>query len=206
MTHSVCTEDAAKLQLLRQVFAAATYDASAAMCCWTNNLITLSLDEVCETPLAEACIDLGLNEERLTMVVLNLEGKLGGVMILTFTEDNGRRLAASLLGCNPGEGDDWNDMERSALAETGNILGCAYINAITRLIDKPLVPSVPYFVQDLGVAVLQQAMQAQDTGRDTMLICHTGFHCADEDLSWRVFFIPAGALRTAMEEAMRAKS
>ncbi len=204
MTQSVCPENAAKLELLQQLFAAATHDASAAMCCWTNSLITLTLDEVCELPLTEACVELNLDDQRLTMVVLNLEGEIGGTMVLTFTDEDGRRLAASLLHCPPGNDPEWNEMETSALAETGNILFCAYVNAITRLIDRQLVPSVPYFVQDYGASVLQQALVAQASGRDTVLVCRTGFHCANEDLSWRVLFIPTVALRTAMEDAIQS--
>jgi chemotaxis protein CheC len=111
-------------------------------------------------------------------------------------------MAGALLGCEPGTGDEWDEMERSALAETGNILGCAYMNAITRLIDHELIPSIPYFVQDYGASVLEQAMVAQASGRDTVLICRTGFHCADENLNWRVLFIPTVGLRKAMERAL----
>jgi chemotaxis protein CheC len=206
MTNIVPPGDAEKLKLLQQLFAAATHDASAAMCCWTNSVITLTLDEVCEVPLAEACLELNLDDDRLTMVVLNLEGDIGGSMILTFSEDDGRRLAGSLLHCEPNETPDWSEMERSALEETGNILGCAYMNAITRLIDQQLVPSVPYFVQDFGASVLQQALVAQASGRDTVLICRTGFHCQNEDLHWHVLFIPTVALRGAMEEAIHSCS
>ena len=57
----------------------------------------LTLDEVYELPLEAACKDLEVGEELLTMVVLNLEGELGGSMVLTFKEADGRQLAASLL-------------------------------------------------------------------------------------------------------------
>jgi chemotaxis protein CheC len=204
MPHAVSSDDTTKLQLLQQLFASATHDASAAMCCWTNNLITLTLDEVCELPLTDACLDVSVDDEPLTIVVLNLEGELGGAILLTFSDESGRRLAASLLHRPPNEGLEWNEMEKSALAETGNILGCAYINAITRLINCPLTPSVPYFVQDYAASVLQQALVAQACGRDTVLICRTSFHCENEDVSWRVLFIPAVALRTAMEDAIQS--
>jgi chemotaxis protein CheC len=204
MTEPACPTTGAKVELLQELFAAATHDASAAMCCWTNSLITLSLDEVCEVPITEACMEMHIDDQRMTMVVLNLEGEIGGTMVLMFTEDAGRRLASSLLHCEPGNDADWNEMEMSALNETGNILFCAYVNAVTRLIDRQLVPSVPYFVQDFGASVLEQALVAQASGRDSVLICHTGFHCADEDLSWRVMFIPTVALRIAMEDAIRS--
>jgi chemotaxis protein CheC len=206
MTEIICSEHSPKLEMLQQLFASATHDASAAMCCWTGSLITLTLDEVCELPLGDACRELNLNDQPQTMVVLILEGEVGGAMVLTFDEIDGRRLATSLLQAPPVTDVQWSDMERSALEETGNILFCAYINAITRLIDRELVPSVPYFVQDYAASVLQQALVAQASGRDNVMVCRTSFHCANEDLSWRVLFVPSIALRAAMEHALNSAS
>ena len=192
------------LELLHQLFASATHDASAAMCRWTDGLITLSLDELREIPLEDVCARLNLGDDLLTMVVLSLEGEIGGEMILTFDEENGRHLAASLLGRPCELGSEWSDLEKSALTETGNILGCAYMNALTRLIDTELVPSAPYFIQDYGASVLQQALMAQAMTCDQALICRTGFHREGEELNWRVLFIPTDAMRRAMVGALHS--
>lgn len=197
---------ATKVELLHELLASATHDASAAMCRWTDGLITLSLDEVRELPLEDACVELDLGDELLTMVVLSLEGEVGGEMILTFDDVNGRQLAASLLGRPVDESPEWTDLEKSALTETGNILGCAYMNAITRLINHKLVPSAPYFLQDYGASVLQQALMAQAMTCDQVLVCRTGFHREGEELNWRVLFVPTEAMRRAMEEAMHVPS
>ena len=53
MTHVDSPADT-KIHLFRELFASATHDASTAMCRWTNSLIRLTLDEVCEMPLEEA--------------------------------------------------------------------------------------------------------------------------------------------------------
>ncbi len=204
MTHVECTSPP-NLRLLRELFASATHDASTAMCRWTNSLIRLTLDEVCEMPLEDACAALNLGEELLTMVVLNLEGDLGGSLVLTFNERNGRQLAASLLEIEPNPGPDWNELEQSALMETGNILGCAYVSAITRLIDHELRPSAPYFVQDYGASVVEQALVAQAASRDNVMICRTCFHKEDEELNWWLLFVPSVALREAMENALHAR-
>jgi chemotaxis protein CheC len=201
MTHLPCLETTS-LGLLRQLFASATHDASAAMCRWTNSLIRLTLDEVCELPMGDVCAALGIGDERLTMVVLNLEGEIGGAMVLVFDEENGRRLAASLAGDAADTASDWSELEKSALTETGNILGCAYVNAITRLIDGQLVPSAPYFIQDYGASVLQQALMVQAAAADTVLICRTGFHHEGEELNWLLLFVPTISLRAAMEKAL----
>jgi chemotaxis protein CheC len=190
------------LELLHQLFSAATHDASAAMCRWTNGLITLSLDEVRELPLEQVCSSLDFGDDLLTMIVLTLPGDVGGELILTFDEKNGRQLAASLLGRKVCESPEWTELEKSALNETGNILGCAYLNALTRLIGLELVPSPPYFIQDFGASVLEQALMAQAMASDMALICRTGFHRQGEELNWRVFFVPTAGMRKHMEDAL----
>ena len=203
MNHSPSTANP-KLNVLHQLLASATHDASAAMCRWTDGLITLSLDEVREIPLEDVCSELNLGDDLLTMVVLSLEGERGGEMILTFDEKNGRQLAASLLRRPVSDSPEWCDLEKSALTETGNILGCAYMNAITRLIDHELVPSPPYFIQDYGASVLQQALMAQALTNDDALVCRTGFHREGEELNWRVLFVPTEGMRRAMESALHS--
>jgi chemotaxis protein CheC len=205
MTESVAAQHTG-LEMLNQLLASATHDASAAMCRWTNGLITLTLDEVREIPLEQVCSELNLGDELLTMVVLSLEGEVGGEMILTFDEENGRQLVAALLHRPVNSGPEWSELEKSALTETGNILGCAYMNALTRLINRELVPTPPYFIQDYGASVLEQAIMAQAMNSDRVLICRTGFHREGEELNWRVLFVPTEAMRHAMEEAFHCST
>jgi chemotaxis protein CheC len=190
------------LELLQQLFGAATREASAAMCRWTNGLITLSLDEVCEMPLEQVCRSLDCGDELLTMIVLGLPGEIGGELILCFDEENGRQLAASLLGRKACQSPEWTELEKSALNETGNILGCAYLNALTRLIGLELFPTPPHFIQDYGASVLEQALMTQAMNSDMALIFRTGFHRQGEELNWRVFFIPTSGMRQHLEEIM----
>ncbi|HIQ21892.1 MAG TPA: chemotaxis protein [Planctomycetes bacterium] len=203
MTDASCTQTD-RLELLRELFASATHDASAAMCRWTEGLITVTLDEVQEIPLEDVASELKIGDELLTMVVLALQGEVGGNMILVFDETNGRQLAASLLGRQPGTDPQWSELEISALTETGNILGCAYMNALTRLIDTELFPSAPYFIQDYGISVLQQALMAQAMTGDDLLICRIGFRRKTQELDWRVIFVPNQGMRQALEGALHS--
>jgi chemotaxis protein CheC len=196
------TLDPQRLDGLRELFSSATHDASAAMCRWTNGLITVALDDVREIALENISDELEISDELLTMVVLTLEGELGGTLILVFDEQNGRQLAASLLNQAVGTEPEWSELEQSALTETGNILGCAYINALTRLLGKNLVPSPPCFLQDYGFSVLQQAVMAQAMTSDTLLLCNIGFHRRDEALDWRFVFVPTLSMRQAMERSL----
>lgn len=194
----------ARLHVLHQLLASATHDASAAMCRWTDGLITLSLDEVQELPLETATSELNLGDEMFVMVVLSVQGLLGGELILMFDEENGRRLAASLLNRPVRCEGHWSELEKSALTETGNILGCAYINALTRLIDHELLPTAPYFLQDYGASVLEQALLVQAATTDRVLISRTAFRREGEQLHWHMLFVPSEAMRLALERALHA--
>ncbi|RIK77877.1 MAG: chemotaxis protein [Planctomycetota bacterium] len=172
------------------------------MCRWTGGLISMQLDEVCEIPLEEVCAEYDFGDGPSTMIVLSLQGELGGDMILSFDDNNGRRLAATLLKQPLNAAAEWTPLEKSALMETGNILGCAYMNALTRLVGTQLVPSPPTFLQDYGASVLQQALVAQAMTCEKALICRTRFEERGAALDWNVFFVPSDALRAAMQDAL----
>ncbi len=192
------------LEMLHGLFAAATHEASAAMCRWTGGLITLTLDELRTAPVERVCQELGIGDEALTMVVLQLTGEYGGDMVLAFDDVNGRRLAAGLLGRPVETSPEWTELEQSALNETGNILSCAYLNAVTRLVGVDLIPSPPYFMQDFAAGVVEQVLLPHALSGDDVLVCRTRFHREAEQLSWHVFFVPNAALRRRMTEALHS--
>jgi len=197
-------QDDDAVDALHELFASATHDASAAMCRWTNGLITVTLDELRLIALEEVGDELDIGDELLTMVVLTLNGDVGGNLVLVFDELNARQLAASLLGREAGINPDWSELEKSALTETGNILGCAYVNALTRLIGMDLIPSAPYFIQDYGASVVQQAVMTQALTSDRLLLCQIGFRRKGQELDWRVVFVPTQGMQKAMQRSLHA--
>lgn len=190
-----------QLQMLQKVLGAATEEASQAMSVWTGGEISLSLDCVREMPLEMVTQECDLGMDLLTMVVLTIAGDIGGTMILTFDEENGRRLAATLLRQEVSADPEWSELERSALNETGNILGCAYFNAIARLVNCEFVPSPPTFLQDYGVCVLQQALMEQAQEAMDVLICQTTFLQGSEKLNWNILFVPDPKMRKTLRSA-----
>jgi chemotaxis protein CheC len=93
-------------------------------------------------------------------------------------------------------------LETSALTETGNILFCAFVDAITRLICQPLMPSVPIFTKNCRSDAVQAALASPTTEGDSVLVCKTGFHCDRQALDWHVVFTPTPALYQEMATAV----
>lgn len=194
-----------QLRILEQLFSLATHDVTAAMCLWTGGQVSLSLDELREVDIIEACSVLGMDDQRRTMVALDVEHDVGGQILMAFDEVHGRRFAAEILGeATPADG-PWTEMEKAVLMETGNILGCAYMNALARVLQLDLIPSPPYFIQDYAAAVLQQIVQKQAMTADRLLVCRTNFQRSGEELQWQVLFIPTDSLRLKMESLRGAQ-
>ncbi len=196
----------ARQERIYELFSGATQEASDAMSRWTGGEVTLSLNEVQEISLDEIFEQLDVCEDLLTMVVLSIDEEIGGELILTFDELNGRRLAATLAGREVDLESPWTPLEKSALCETGNILGCAYLNALAQAVGVDLIPSPPHFIQDYGASVLQQALLTQAMMTDEIMIARTGFARGDEQLDWSVYFIPTLAMRDALEQTLSSRN
>lgn len=85
---------------------------------------------------------LGALEREQVAVGLRLEGILSGHLVLLVAEPDGRKLTAR-LGQPVKPGHPWDELARSALMETGNIVGSAFVSAIADMVRGRLLPSVP---------------------------------------------------------------
>ncbi len=151
--HNFCKQNHAFAQLKR-IFTNANLAAEAAMCQWTEGPVQLRLEDIQELPPLDVHAALGVGDEQVTVVTLSVQGDSGGTLVLLFNKENGRKLAAMLTGRLPNAG-HWEELERSALTETGNLLACAYAMALAEAIGRPLLPSTPSLIQDCGARVLK---------------------------------------------------
>jgi chemotaxis protein CheC len=88
----------------------------------------------------------GLGQD-LVAVGVKLEGPLEGDLLLALPEEDAEGLAA-LLG-HPPDG-PWSGMAESALMESGNIVGSAFVTAVAQLVREKLLLSVPTFARGNG--------------------------------------------------------
>ncbi len=87
---------------------------------------------------------LGALGQDVLAVGVKLEGRLTGDLLLALPERDAEALAA-LLGFPVGKGTrtEWSGMAESALLESGNIVGSAFVSAVAALVQEKLLLSVP---------------------------------------------------------------
>jgi chemotaxis protein CheC len=90
---------------------------------------------------------LGSLGQDLVAVGVKLEGPLTGDLILALPEKDAETLA-TILGFPPAG--PWGGMAESALMESGNIVGSAFVTAVGTLVGQKLLLSVPTFARGSG--------------------------------------------------------
>ena len=96
---------------------------------------------------------LGALGQDLVAVGVKLEGPLTGDLLLALPEGDAETLAA-LLG-HPPSG-RWRGVAESALLESGNIVGSAFVSAVAALVKETLLLSVPRFARGSGRHCVEQ--------------------------------------------------
>jgi len=185
---------------LERVFTGANLVAESAMRRWTHGPVQLQLEDIQELPSADVHKAIDLGGEPATAVTLSFQGDLGGALILLFGKKDGQRLAAMLTG-RLWKFAHWEELEKSALAETGNLLACAYAQALAEAVERPLLPSTPVLVQGCGAYVLKEALKEQTFLSDVVVVCRTGCRYEGTQIHWWLLFIPAEPLCALLEEA-----
>lgn len=122
--------------------------------------------------------DLGeaMGGEELVMagIYMAIEGDINGSIMFLLEKKAAKHLVAKLMGMES-EGDDFSEMEFSALKEVGNIITGAYLNSISSITNLMIQPSVPDLTVDMAGAIISvPAIEFAALG-DRMLMIQTQF-------------------------------
>jgi chemotaxis protein CheC len=137
--------------------------------------------------------------DAVVAVAVRLEGLLTGHLVLALTERDAGRLA-SCLGYPAQGGDGWSAMAQSALMESGNIVGSAFVSALAQMVGKTLMLSVPRLARGGGRECIDALV---DPGSGSVALA-TRFVCreAPGPLEGLVLVMPDPERVMALLEAM----
>lgn len=117
---------------------------------------------------------MGGEEVIMAGIYLGIEGDITGSIMFLLEKQAARHLVNKLMGMQI-EGEEFSEMEFSALKEVGNIITGAYLNSLSGLTNLVIYPSVPDLTVDMAGAILSvPAIQFGELG-DKMLLIQTQF-------------------------------
>ena len=117
---------------------------------------------------------MGGEEQIMAGIYLGIEGDITGSIMFLLEKQAARHLVTKLMGMAP-EGEDFSEMEYSALKEVANIITGAYLNSLSGLTNLCIYPSVPDLCVDMAGAILSVPAIEFGALGDKMLLIQTQF-------------------------------
>ena len=144
-------------------------------------------------PLADVPGRAGGPEAEMVGIYLLIERGLRGQAIVILPLANALGLADMLMGNPPGTATYLGQIERSALAEVGNMTLSYFLNAVAAHaghVDELLRPSPPAVMVDMLGAILNVVVTPVAVVRDDLVIIETELNDARNTMQARFWVLP----------------
>jgi chemotaxis protein CheC len=151
-------------------------DSSRALSRMTTGRIKLQEPRLQFLPLSDVPGIAGGPEQVVLAVYLGIDGDMNGHLMLIFTQASGLRMIDLLMEQPPGTSQELDALGISALAETGNVCGSSFLNALSDRTGLKIVPTTPAVVVDMAGAILQTVISELYVSGDEVLVVETGFN------------------------------
>lgn len=97
---------------------------------------------------------MGGEEQIMVGVFLGVEGDITGSMMFLVEKSSAKHLINKLMMGMAPEGDEFTEMELSAMKEVGNIITGAYLNSLAVITNLKIFPTPPELAVDMAGAIL----------------------------------------------------
>lgn len=174
-----------QLDVLKEVGNIGAGNAVTALAKLINKRVNMDVPRVELLEFNQVAEMLGGADIPVTGIYFRVEGDIRGNIMFLIPIESSRTLISMLLG-DPGGG-EFNEMQKSALEEIGNILAGAYISSLSTLTGMKMGISVPALAVDMAGAILSVPMALYGQMGDRVLLIET--HFTEGDLSVKGDFL-----------------
>lgn len=175
------------MDFLRELGNIGTGHATTALSQMLNGrLFQLVVPEAKMLPFSEAAEYVGGLEQVVVGIFVVISGDVQGYMAFLMPLDSAQILLKLLIG---EEKDEIDEMGRSALQEIGNIMVTSYLNALSKMTDLLMAPSVPGVAIDMAGAVWQSVLAGAQVKNEVTVI-RTEFSADGEAIEGHIIFLP----------------
>lgn len=150
-------------------------NATTALATMINKKIDIGVPHVKLVDFNHISSIIGSEEQVMVGILLMLSGDINGMMMFLLDEVIAKNLVNVLMNKEEGSEVVFDEMEKSAVMEVGNIIAGAYLNSLSMLTNLTIDVSVPMLQIDMAGAIL--SVPAIEFGKigDSVLLIETEF-------------------------------
>lgn len=184
------TIDPAKQGIMDAIASTGAEHASQSLTKWFGKCVRISTSGFKAVPLDELSNMMCPPDEIIVAIHAHITGSLSGHVLLAFPENVAHRLVDCLMQQPDGTNTAFNEMEQSALQETGNIVSSSFINSLATSLGVRALPSTPQFLHDMAGAIIQPLVIEQLATSNNALMITATFEFDNSMLDWWLYVMP----------------
>ena len=163
--------------------------------------VIVSRPVVRRIPITEIPSLLGSPETEAVGIYLRADGDIASQIMMVVPYHYALELVDMMMGYTPGTTQHLGTLERSALAELGNLTGTFFLNAVATTTGLGARPSPPAVMVDMVGAILDIILATSATGlSESVLMVQATFLRGDREAEVDFWVIPD---RTTLEAVAR---
>lgn len=163
-------------------------NATTALAQLLNCKVDMQVPQVRLLDFKELGAAVGGEERLVAGIYLGVEGDITGHIMFFLERESARHLVSKLMGMEL-QGEEFSEMELSALKEIGNIITGAYLNSLATITNMMIYPSVPDICIDMAGAILSVPAIEFGAVGDKILMIQTRF-LDDAELEGYFILVP----------------
>ena len=136
--------------------------------------VDMSVPQVRLLEFKDVATIMGGEEQLMAGIYLGVEGDITGSIMFLLQKDSARHLVGKMMGMAM-EGDEFSEIEQSALQEVGNIITGSYLNSLSAMTNLKIYPTIPALAVDMAGAILSVPAIEFGTMGDSILLIQTQF-------------------------------
>ena len=179
-----------QLTTLKKLSANAAMESGTILGKWLRSPVNVQIDRVEVIPFESMMQQVGGADEPAVGLYLHVDKGISGCVLMLLPEKSALRMVDLLTRKPDGTAKEFNSLAQSALLETANILGCAYLNIFGKYVGVEVVPGTPSFTHDLTQSILSSILMEQAMFQDQAVYCQVDFVQEDRKVDLNLFFLP----------------
>lgn len=160
--------------VLRELGNIGAGNATTALAQMLQCKVDMSVPQVKLLEFKDVATLMGGEEQLMAGIYLGVEGDITGSIMFLLEQRSARHLVGKLMGMTI-EGDEFSEMEISALQEVGNIITGSYLNSLSMMTNLKIYPTIPSLALDMAAAILSVPAIEFGVIGDNILLIQTQF-------------------------------
>lgn len=179
-----------KMDVLKEVGNIGAGNAATALSRILDKPIDMAVPKVQMLPFEAITDRVGGAENIVLAVFFRVEGDAPGNLFFILSPDAAKNLLHRLAGLEVVSGEEFSEMEWSALSEIGNILAGSYLSSLADFTSLSMIPTVPALAMDMAGAILGYGLLQFGEMGDSALVIDTTFIEGNHEVEGQFFLIP----------------